>query len=304
MLGSLSRSAVAALALTAGVALAGCSSDDTTSGKVTVVASTNVWGSVAAAIAGADAEVSSIVRDPGADPHSYDASPADAAKVKDAGLVVFNGGGYDEFVEKALPADKPHVDAVELRTGKDDDGHGHSHGGADDENEHVWYDIPTVDKVARAIADELSKLDPDHAAGYKERAEAFDKKLHAISDITEQIAKDHPKAPVAQTEPIAHYLLLAAGTEDLTPPEFQEAIEEEHDPSPAAVAATRALFTDKKVRALVYNTQTEDKVTQEMRTAAEAAGIRIVQVTETLPDGLDYIQWQTRNAEALSAALK
>ncbi|WP_228831672.1 MFS transporter [Nocardia elegans] len=34
-----------------------------------------------------------------------------------------------------------------------------------------------------------------------------------------------------------------------------------------------------------------------------AAGIAVVEVTETLPEGLDYIQWQTRNAEALATAL-
>ncbi|MFH5209322.1 metal ABC transporter solute-binding protein, Zn/Mn family [Antrihabitans sp. NCIMB 15449] len=314
-----SRTAIAAVgfAIASAATLSACSSDDATgNGKPTIVASTNVWGSVAAAVAGDDANVTSVIQDPSADPHSYESSPSDAAAVTDADLVVFNGGGYDEFIEKILGSakDKPVVDAYELLGAghSDSEGDAHNHAGAGDDheghdhgavNEHVWYDIPTVDAVAHKIADELSKLDPDNAKNYTDRVDAFDTKLHAISDITAKIAVDHPKAPVAQTEPIAHYLLEAAGVEDLTPEEFESAIEEGSDPSPSAVAATRDLLVGKKVDALVYNIQTEDKVTQDLRANAESAGIRIVEVTETLPDGLDYIQWQTRNAEALAEAL-
>jgi zinc/manganese transport system substrate-binding protein len=108
---------------------------------------------------------------------------------------------------------------------------------------------------------------------------------------------------VAQTEPIAHYLLVAAELKDATPEEFTNAIEDGNDPSPAAIAATRQLLSEKQARALVYNIQTQDKVTQDMRTTAETAGVPVVEVTETLPEGLDYIQWQTQTAESLANAL-
>ncbi len=289
------RSAIAALGLSvvAVFASSACSSDSNSGGKVTVVASTNVWGSVATAVAGPDASVVSIIDEPGADPHSYESSPSDAAAVTDADLVVYNGGGYDAFIDKMLAGtkDKPAVNAFDLRATQTD------------KNEHVFYDLPTVDATARKIADELGKLDPNNAKGYTERADAFHDKLNAIVTVTKKIEADHPKAPVAQTEPIAHYLLEAAGVEDLTPEQFENAIEEGTDPAPSAVAATRDLLTQKKVQSLVYNIQTEDKVTQDIRAAAESGGVRIVEVTETLPADLDYIQWQTDNAEALAKAL-
>lgn len=291
-----SRTAVAALGLAtaAALTLSACSSsEDSADGKPSVVASTNVWGSVATAIAGDDANVKAIIADPSADPHSFESSPTDAADLTDADLVVYNGGGYDEFVDKVLDSAKSKrtVDAFAIN------------GDRTDRNEHVFYDISTVDAVANRIAAQLAELDPPKAKAYTDRATEFATKLRGISDITAGIARDHPKAPVAQTEPIAHYLLVAAGVEDLTPPEFEEAIEEGTDPSPNAVAATRDLLSSNKVRALVYNSQTEDKVTQEMKSAAEKSGTRIVQVTETLPEGLDYIAWQTQNARALAAAL-
>ncbi|MFE3323191.1 metal ABC transporter solute-binding protein, Zn/Mn family [Nocardia sp. NPDC059195] len=283
--------------LTAGVAavvvLSACGTSSTDSGTPQIVASTNVWGSVATAVAGPDAQVTSIISDPAADPHSFETSATDTAKISDADLVVFNGGHYDEFIEKAISGkDKRTVEAFEQRVHKGD------------ENEHVWYDVSTVAAVADQIAAELGQVDAAHANAYTERAVAFKNQLIGVSTITGTIATQTPNAPVAQSEPLAHYLLLAATAQDKTPREFQEAIEQETDPAPAAVAATRDLITGKQVKALIYNSQTEDKITQDLRATAQSAGIAVVEVTETLPAGMDYIQWQTANAKALAAALR
>ncbi|MEU6187068.1 zinc ABC transporter substrate-binding protein [Nocardia sp. NPDC047038] len=276
---------VSALTLTA----CGGSNDD---GRPTVVASTDVWGDIAAAVAGPDAAVRSLITDPSADPHSHETSAVESAALSDADLVVYNGGGYDRFAEKAVAGtNKRTVDAFALRADQSDD------------NEHVWYDVRTVDVVADRIAAQLGELDPGKAAAYAERATTFKNRLAAVTAITGALAAEHPKTPVLQTEPLAHYLLVAAGADDRTPHEFQEAIEQETDPAPAAVAATQDLLAGKRVRALIYNVQTEDKITKDLRATARSAGVAVVEVTETLPDGVDYIQWQTKNAQALAAAL-
>src|ERR1700747_1274382 len=70
--------------------------------KVDVVASTSVWAAVASAVAGDHARVKSIITSPVDDPHSFEASPADAAAISDAALVVYNGGDYDHFVDDVL----------------------------------------------------------------------------------------------------------------------------------------------------------------------------------------------------------
>lgn len=331
----LRRTAIAAvgLALAGAFTLSACSSDATGATtladgqRANVVASTNVWGSVAAAVAGDRADVTSIISDPSSDPHSFEASPRDAAAITDADLVVYNGGGYDEFIDDVLTSTpgKKTVDAFSLY-GAETDLHGdhaaesdhaahaastapaesaaehagHDHSGV---NEHVWYDIPTVDAVAKQIATELGTIDPVNSAAYTANAAAFHEQLHGVTAITGGVAQAHSQAPVAQTEPIAHYLLVATDLRDETPEDFTKAVEDGHDPPPAAVAATRDLLEAKKVKVLLYNSQTQDKTTQNIRDAAESAGIPVVEVTETLPDGLDYIQWQTRTAEALAAAL-
>jgi zinc/manganese transport system substrate-binding protein len=54
---------------------------------------------------------------------------------------------------------------------------------------------------------------------------------------------------------------------------------------------------------LLYNSQAVSPITTRLRSAAAAAGIPIVPVTETLPAGVTFQQWQLRQARALAAAL-
>ena len=58
---------------------------------LTVVTSTNVYGSIAQAVGGDRVSVESLITDPAADPHSYESTPADAATVAGALVVVLNG---------------------------------------------------------------------------------------------------------------------------------------------------------------------------------------------------------------------
>src|SRR5690242_9257123 len=103
--------AAVGLALSIGLiaGVAGCSQDNAASdhhATASVMASTNVWGSVASAIAGDHASVKAIISNPADDPHSFEASPADAASVADAALMVYNGGGYDHWVDDVLAGHK------------------------------------------------------------------------------------------------------------------------------------------------------------------------------------------------------
>jgi zinc/manganese transport system substrate-binding protein len=283
--------AVAALALTA---CGGSSAQSADSGKVKVVASTNVWGSVVEAVGGDAVDVHSIIDDPSADPHSYESKPTDITALNSAKVVVFNGGGYDDFFTQLLGEngkDAKQVEAYELS-------------GKGDENEHVWYDLATVRKVADKVAEELSAAEPAKKDVFAANAKEFDTGLDALRTKVTKIGTDSPGSKVVVTEPVPHYLLKAAGVEDVTPPDFTEAIENETDVPVAALSATTDLITNKQVKALVNNTQTENNVTKQLVTKAGAAGIPVIGVTETLPEGVSgYLDWMTKQVDALSGAL-
>lgn len=296
----------AVLLAAAALALTGCGSSadqaverGTGDGTVRVIASTDVWGSVAQAVGGAAIEVSTIIDAPSADPHSYESSPADAAEVADADLVVFNGGGYDEFMEKILGStagDKPTVAAFALLA----KGEQAPATGTPGANEHVWYDLPTVELVADQVAEQLSALRPEQAETFTGNAEQFGRDIDELSTRVAQIAERNRGTPVAVTEPLSIYLLEAAGMRDVTPDEFVEAVEEETDPPAAAVEATRQLLIGRQVALLVYNPQTETPVTQQIRDTAEEAGVPVVEMTETLPEDTDYLTWMGDQIDALA----
>ena len=294
-------SGVVAVGLLAG--LTGCSSsgaDGAAGGKISLVASTDVWGDVAQQVGGDLVDVTSIITDPAADPHSYEADAKVKLELSRASVVVENGGGYDDFVGTLLDSlddsGKPAVvDAVQV-SGK---------GAADGAqlNEHVWYDFPTVAKVADAIAAELGRADSANAAAFRTNAAAFAAKLQPLQAQEAAVKAAHAGTGVAVTEPVPLYLLQACGLTDETPQAFSEAIEEGTDVSASTLAQTLDLFTDRKVALLVYNEQTAGPETERVLSAAKSAGVGVVPVTETLPDGQDYLSWMTANLDAVSAAL-
>ena len=265
-------------------------------GAPTVVATTDVWGSVASAVAGDHAGVHSILNRANEDPHSYEATPSDAAAITDANLVVYNGGHYDQWADDVLLAHQgiTAVSAYAL-TPKQSDG--------EPANEHVFYDLATAKAVAASIAEHLATDDPPNAGAYRANATAFGTAADAIADSEHQIGRKHPGATVVATEPVAHYLLAEAGIADRTPVSFASAVEQGSDPSPADVAAMLDLINGHRVSAVVVNKQTETPVTSQIQDAAGKAGVPVITVTETLADGLDYLGWQRKTVQEFADQL-
>ena len=157
--------------------------------------------------------------------------------------------------------------------------------------------------VAAQVADRLAQIDASRADAYRANAAAFARNADEVLTLERAIGQEHPGAAVVATEPVAHYLLVNAGITDKTPEGFSNAIEEDTDPSPADLAAMLDLISTRQVSALLYNPQTETAVTEQLRDAAGKASIPVVTVTETLPEGTDYLTWQRQTAERLASQL-
>ncbi|MEO3942550.1 zinc ABC transporter substrate-binding protein [Paenarthrobacter nicotinovorans] len=307
---------MAALLLSSCAGTAGAGSPSSSSGSIEVVTSTNVYGDVVKAVGGDKVNVNAIITKTSQDPHSYEASAQDKLVISKAKLVVENGGGYDEFLHKIADETKVGHDnmisAVEISglapeedahsaESHSEEGHTHNHGGF---NEHVWYSLDTMGKLADAVAAKLGSLDAGSAATFTANAEAFKTKLADLTGKLDAVKAANDHAPVAVTEPVPLYLLEAAGLENKTPEAYSAAIEEESDVPAAVLKETTDLLSNKSVRFLAYNEQTEGPQTETVKRAAEAAGVPVVNFTETLPDGKDYLQWMSDNVESISSALK
>ena len=316
---------VLGLAAASALVLSGCAGaaagDDASEGRIAVVASTNVYGQIAAEIGGDLVDVTSIVTNESQDPHSFEPSARDQLAVSKADLIVENGGGYDAYIDALIDSsgtDAPVVTAVEHshdwpeNEGHSDDDaaetedHAHDHGDhehVEGFNEHVWYDPHTIAHVAEAIATELGGLSPENSETFTANAEALSAEIDGLEASLEEIAADKPGAKVFVTEPVPVYLVEAAGLENATPAKFSEAVEEGQDVAPATLLESLALVRDGDVRVVITNTQTGGAETQEVVDEAESAGIPVIAFSETLPEGETYISWMQANIEALSTAL-
>jgi zinc/manganese transport system substrate-binding protein len=268
-----------------------------TGGTVSVVASTDVWGDIAKRVGGDAVTVTSLITSPDQDPHSFEASASTALAISRADLVIENGGGYDDFVDQLLKAHDANatvLNAVDIS--------GHTASGTE-VNEHVWYDLPSVARVADSVASSLATIDPDNAETYEKNARAFDAKIQTLLDREAQLRKTLAGLGIGITEPVPLYMTDALGLVNKTPDAFSEAIEEGDDVSAAVLRETLDLYAGGQVAALVYNEQTTGQLTEQAKSAAERAGIPVVPVTETLPEGLDYVAWMRHNLEELAHAL-
>jgi zinc/manganese transport system substrate-binding protein len=266
----------------------------------TVVASTGVWGSVASAVIGRHVAVKSILTGADSDPHSYMASPSDAAAITDAELVVYNGGGYDPWVDQVL-ARHPNIKSVDAYSFV---AHADRNDG-DPPNEHVFYDLGVAKSVASSIADRMATIDPANAADYRANAAEFCRGADAIEISEHAIASAYPGAGVIATEPDADYLLAASGLVNRTPVAFAAANENETDPSPADMASVLDMIDHRRVSALLVNPQTSSPaLSGGLEDAARRAGVPVTEVTESMPDGIDYLAWQRNTVNQLLAALR
>jgi zinc/manganese transport system substrate-binding protein len=278
-----------------GVAAA-CGPAGASGSTLDVVAAENVYGDMVRQIGGSHVSVTSILSDPNADPHLYEPGTQNGLAVATAKLVIQNGVGYDAFMQKleaASPSSKRIVVTIADVLGV----HGR------DANPHLWYDVPRLGTIAGAIAAGLEHADPSHSAAYRSGLSRFDASLAPLKQEVARIKASFRGRPVAYTEPVPGYLLAAAGLENLAPDAFTRAIEDGSEPPPQAVAQMTGLATGKKIDVLLYNSQAVSPITQRIREAATKAGIPVIGVTETLPPGLTFQQWQVGQAKQLYAAL-
>ena len=249
-----------ALALTALMVFTGCVPMtaprwNAGEGKIKIVASTNVWGSVANLVAGDLASVDAIIYNANQDPHSYELSARDQLLINNADIVIMNGGGYDDFMQVAVDADPTPAITVDAFMASGDD---------ETRNEHIWYDVDQVGDVAAVIGSAVESLDYAHSNQIWKNVDAFRKKISERKARLEKIRIGMSLADVVpseisvfQTEPLVAYLVEDAGYIDATPPGFSEAIEEERDVPPAVMREARDLIKSGGVRAILINGSTK-----------------------------------------------
>jgi manganese/iron transport system substrate-binding protein len=178
------RSAAPMLGLAAAFVLAACGGsaadgDASPAGSVTVVTTTTVFADIVRNVGGDLVAVTSLVPR-GGDVHTFEPKPADIQTVSRARLLVMNGLGLDDWLEKTVtnasaggtPLLKLGVDlpGVALLPGED----------PGTQNPHLWMDVAYGELYVDRIAASLTSIDPAHAAQFDAQATAYKARLDAL----------------------------------------------------------------------------------------------------------------------------
>jgi zinc/manganese transport system substrate-binding protein len=267
------------------------------SAALQIVAAESFWGSIASQLGGSHVKVTSIINNPDADPHAYEPTASDARTVAGAQYTIVNGIGYDTWADKLLAAN-PVSGRGDLKIG---DLVGIKPGG----NPHRWYSPDDVHRVIEQITTEYKKLDPADAAYFDTRRTTLENTTlapynQAIADIKAKYAG----TPIGASESIVSPLAQGLGLKMLTPAAFLTAISEGSDPTAQDKATIDQQIKGKQIKVYVYNSQNSTPDVQQQVKAAQAAGIPVATVTETLtPAGASFQQWQVGQLQGIAAAL-
>jgi zinc/manganese transport system substrate-binding protein len=262
---------------------------------VNVVVSVDQWGAIVSAVGGSCANVKTVAASSSMDPHDYEPSPSDAASFSGAQLVVVNGAGYDPWASKLADTSAPHASVVNAAViTKTPPG----------ANPHLWYSPSAIHAVADAVAAQFTKSVPRAGAFFAAQRSAFAESLRPYTDTIGRIKSAAAGKSYASTEALFDYMGQALGLADRTPPGYQRASANETDPSPADLAKFSKALAGREIDVLIYNTQTEGSVAQQIRSLAERSGVPVVEVTETVAPGADsFIDWQVGQLAEVAKAL-
>jgi zinc/manganese transport system substrate-binding protein len=287
----------ACLALALGACGSVAASPGASSGKLEMVAAENFWGSIARQIGGEHATVTSIITNPDTDPHSYEPTPGDARLMALSSYVIENGAGYDPWVAKLFSANpssgRTLLDIAGLN------------GVAKGRNPHMWYSPAYVVKVADRIASDLGKRDAGNAGYFDQQRRQFESVgLKQYNDLRASIRSRYNRVPVAATESIFVYLAQDLQLDLITPVDFLKAISEGTDPTAQDKLTFDRQISGRQFKVLVVNSQNSTPDVDALKQKAQAQGIPIVLITETLaPVSATFQDWQVSQLEALQSAL-
>lgn len=268
-----------------------CSNKDqakTKSDKVSIVTTTNVYADIAKNVASKYGSVQAIIKNSATDPHDFEPTTADAKKLTNANIIVANGLGYDSWMNKLASSvsKKPVLvgeDLMGLKKGN---------------NPHIWYDLDMPTKYVNYLVKRLSKLDKKHAAYFKENGDKYLAKIAKVKQIAKSADKKNNK-PVFVSEPVFDYGLEEAGYK-IGDKEFEEAIENGTDPSPKTINKMTNEIKDKKIAFFVNNTQASSSTVKTFVKLAKENGVPVLNVRETIPNHMTYLDWMRENYQNLA----
>lgn len=278
--------------------------------KLKAVASFSILADLVRQVGGDRVEVASLVG-PNGDAHVFDPSPADAAKLANAGVVFVNGLGLEGWIDRLIKASGTKAPVVVASKGikaieeepeqgreRAKDAHEHRF------DPHAWQSVANAKLYVANIRDGLAKADPAGATAYEANATAYLAQLDTLdTEVKAAIARIPPeKRRIITTHDAFGYFARAYGLTFIAP----QGVSTESEATAKDVARIVRQIKAQKIPAVFLENVSDPRLMERIaRETGAKVGDRVFSDALSEPDGPagTYIAMIRHNIKAFSAAL-
>ena len=275
--------------------------------KISVVTTIFPYYDFARSVSKGTCDVDMLLK-PGSDVHSFEPTPSDILKIRNADLFIYNGGESDEWVDSILESlgdtDKPVVmkmtDYVKPLTEMDADHHAE-----DEEDEHIWTSLDNAKTLVSKISDEVSKLDQKHKTVYNKNGLDYIEKISKVqSEIENTVnSSESKKIVVGDRFPLLYFATEFSLDWECAFPGCST----ETEPSLDRLSKLTDTIEKDKIKTILKLEMSENKVADtladetntKVRTFYSAESVS----KEDFANNITYVDLMERNNNALKEAL-
>lgn len=294
--------------------MVGCGNQEATkdSTKLQIVTSFYPMYDFTQNVAGDNAEVSVLMK-AGTEPHDYEPSAKDIAKIADSDVFVYNSKEMETWVSSVLTnIDTKKTVVVDASQGIDllegnhsDDeteaeheGHSHAH------DPHIWLDPVLAQKQVDTIKEGIIKADTKNKETYEKNALAYKEKLAALNEKFEMGLKNAENRTFVTQHAAFAYLANRYDLEQVA----IAGLSPDQEPSPAKLAELNDFIKENNIKIIYFAETASPKIA---KTVANETGAKLKVLSpiegitqEEQEKGVDYIKVMEKNLEALEKAIK
>lgn len=297
---------LAAIILVLGVMLAGCitqgqATAQGTNASLQVVASFYPMYDFARNVGGGRVQATTLIP-AGVEPHNFEATPSEIARLSQADIFILNGAGMEKWAPNLLSGiDNDRLAVVDASAditrikSQDADEAG--------DDPHTWLSPANAKKQVEAIRDAFAKADPEGKGHYYANAAAYEAKLDALDSKLRTELSTCKKRDILITHATLAYFCQDYGCNQIP----IEGVSEEGEPTPAELARIVDQARERNVTAVYFESLISPKSAQTL--ASEIGGKVLAFNTvhgvtaEEEAAGADYISLMEGNLESIKKGL-
>ncbi|MGY3778704.1 metal ABC transporter substrate-binding protein [Isobaculum melis] len=302
-----------ALLLIVLVTIAGCSTSNKTEKKTGVEVVTTFYPmyDFTKNVVGDKGEVTMLMP-AGTEPHDYEPSAKDIAKILEADVFVYNSEALETWIpnvlenidqKKTVVIDASKGIAVLEGTEEDDhddhEGHDHNH----EYDPHIWLDPVNAQKQVENIKTGLIEADEKNQESYEKNATDYTGKLVALDEQFSSALKDAKNRTFVTQHAAFSYLAKRYQLEQVA----ISGVSPDQEPSPARLAELSDFVKEHQIHVIYFEEIASPKIA---KTLANETGVELEVLNpiegitkEDQDQGMDYISSMEKNLKALQKSI-